>query len=117
MDRILRVLVVDDSAYVRKVIKQMLSRSPFIEVVGTARAGEEHRQVQVLVKINVPGHYRDRNLDGRAAGVKTIGAAFSAGFPVACCDCAPYAGRLYRTVREALERTVGAGSVRSAGRR
>jgi two-component system, chemotaxis family, protein-glutamate methylesterase/glutaminase len=41
MDRILRILVVDDSAYVRKVIKQMLGRSPFIEVVGTARDGEE----------------------------------------------------------------------------
>lgn len=41
MDRVLRVLVVDDSAYVRKVIKQMLSRSPFIEVVGTARDGLE----------------------------------------------------------------------------
>ena len=41
MDRVLRVLVVDDSAYVRKVIKQMLSRSPFIEVVGAARDGEE----------------------------------------------------------------------------
>jgi two-component system, chemotaxis family, protein-glutamate methylesterase/glutaminase len=35
------VLVVDDSAYVRKVFKQMLSRSPFIEVVGTARDGIE----------------------------------------------------------------------------
>ena len=34
MDRILRALVVDDSAYVRKVIKQMLGRSPFIDVVG-----------------------------------------------------------------------------------
>jgi two-component system chemotaxis response regulator CheB len=41
MDRVLRVLVVDDSAYVRKVFKQMLSRSPFIEVVGTARDGQE----------------------------------------------------------------------------
>ncbi|MBW4574907.1 MAG: chemotaxis response regulator protein-glutamate methylesterase [Aphanothece sp. CMT-3BRIN-NPC111] len=41
MDRVLRVLVVDDSAYVRKVVKQMLSRSPFIEVVGTAHDGEE----------------------------------------------------------------------------
>jgi two-component system chemotaxis response regulator CheB len=41
MDRVLRVLVVDDSAYVRKVMKQMLSRSPFIEVVGTARDGAE----------------------------------------------------------------------------
>ncbi len=41
MDRVLRVLVVDDSAYVRKVVKQMLSRSPFIEVVGAARDGQE----------------------------------------------------------------------------
>src|SRR5215475_8731174 len=40
-DRLLRVLVVDDSAYVRKVINQMLSRSPFVDVVGTARDGEE----------------------------------------------------------------------------
>jgi two-component system chemotaxis response regulator CheB len=38
---IVRVLVVDDSAYVRKVFKEILSRSPFIEVVGTARDGEE----------------------------------------------------------------------------
>ncbi|MBV9929110.1 MAG: chemotaxis-specific protein-glutamate methyltransferase CheB [Acidobacteria bacterium] len=41
MDRVLRVLVIDDSAYVRKVVRQMLSRSPFIEVVGTARDGRE----------------------------------------------------------------------------
>ena len=34
-----RVLIVDDSAYVRKVVAQMLSRSPFIEVVGAARDG------------------------------------------------------------------------------
>jgi two-component system chemotaxis response regulator CheB len=36
-----RVLVVDDSAYVRKIVKQVLSRSPFIDVVGTARNGRE----------------------------------------------------------------------------
>jgi len=41
MDGILRVLVVDDSAYVRKVVREMLSRSPFIEVVGVARDGRE----------------------------------------------------------------------------
>ena len=41
MDELVRVLVVDDSAYVRKVLKQMLSRSPFLEVVGTARDGAE----------------------------------------------------------------------------
>jgi two-component system chemotaxis response regulator CheB len=38
---ILRVLVIDDSAYVRKTIKQILSRSPFIEVIGIAGDGEE----------------------------------------------------------------------------
>lgn len=41
MNQIIRVLVVDDSAFVRKVLSQMLSKSPFIEVVGTARDGEE----------------------------------------------------------------------------
>lgn len=41
MTQIIRVLVVDDSAFVRKVVSQMLSRSPFIEVVGTARDGTE----------------------------------------------------------------------------
>ena len=41
MSELVRVLVVDDSAYVRKVVGQMLSRSPFIDVVGIARNGEE----------------------------------------------------------------------------
>jgi len=41
MDSIVRVLVVDDSAYVRKMIRQVLSRSPFIDVVGVARDGAE----------------------------------------------------------------------------
>lgn len=38
---LIRVLVVDDSAFVRKVVAQMLSRSPFVEVVGAAHDGEE----------------------------------------------------------------------------
>jgi two-component system chemotaxis response regulator CheB len=38
---LIRVLVVDDSAYVRKTVRQVLSRSPFIEVVGVARDGAE----------------------------------------------------------------------------
>jgi two-component system chemotaxis response regulator CheB len=41
MPEIVRVLVVDDSAYVRKVVSEMLSRSPFIEVAGIARDGAE----------------------------------------------------------------------------
>ncbi|HEU4766224.1 MAG TPA: chemotaxis response regulator protein-glutamate methylesterase [Pyrinomonadaceae bacterium] len=41
MDRVLRVVVIDDSAYVRKVVREILSRSPFVEVVGTARDGRD----------------------------------------------------------------------------
>ncbi|HEY6802358.1 MAG TPA: chemotaxis-specific protein-glutamate methyltransferase CheB [Pyrinomonadaceae bacterium] len=41
MNKIKRVLVIDDSAYIRKVVTQMLSRSPFLEVVGTARNGKD----------------------------------------------------------------------------
>jgi two-component system chemotaxis response regulator CheB len=41
MTNMVRVLVVDDSAYVRKIVKQVLSRSPFIDVVGSARNGRE----------------------------------------------------------------------------
>ncbi len=37
----IRVLVVDDSAYVRKMLTFMLGQSPVIEVVGTARNGIE----------------------------------------------------------------------------
>jgi len=37
----IRVLVVDDSAFVRKVVTQMLLRSPEIDVVGAARDGIE----------------------------------------------------------------------------
>ena len=45
VNRIVKVLVVDDSAYVRKVVTHMLSRSPFVEVVGTARDGNEALEV------------------------------------------------------------------------
>jgi two-component system, chemotaxis family, protein-glutamate methylesterase/glutaminase len=41
----IRVVVVDDSAYVRKVMKEMLSRSPALEVVGTARDGNDAIEV------------------------------------------------------------------------
>jgi two-component system, chemotaxis family, protein-glutamate methylesterase/glutaminase len=37
----LRVLVVDDSAYMRKSLREMLSRSAGIEVVGAARSGRD----------------------------------------------------------------------------
>lgn len=65
MMNIARVVVIDDSAYVRKAVKQMLLRSPFIEVVGTARDGaeglelvEELRPDVVTCDLNMP------NMDG-----------------------------------------------------
>lgn len=53
MSGIVRVLVVDDSAYVRKVMTQMLSHSPFIEVVGTARDGGEALEMVEELKPDV----------------------------------------------------------------
>ena len=41
MSQVVRVLVVDDSAFVRKTVREMLSRNPYIEVVGAARDGGE----------------------------------------------------------------------------
>jgi len=40
-DRRVRVLVVDDSAFARKVLREVLANSPRIDVVGTARDGLE----------------------------------------------------------------------------
>ena len=50
---IVRVLVVDDSAYVRKMMSQMLTRSPFVDVVGTARDGVEALELTAALKPDV----------------------------------------------------------------
>jgi two-component system, chemotaxis family, protein-glutamate methylesterase/glutaminase len=62
MERVIRILVVDDSAYVRKTISQILSQVPSFEVVGTARDGadalEQVRELQpdvVTVDLIMPG--------------------------------------------------------------
>ena len=62
---VIRVLVVDDSAYVRKVVSQMLTRSPFLEVVGTARDGHEAlEQVEALTPDVITCDLIMPNLDG-----------------------------------------------------
>ncbi len=38
---LIRVLVIDDSAFSRQAITRMLQTSPLVEVVGVARDGEE----------------------------------------------------------------------------
>ena len=62
MQQPIRVLVVDDSAFLRKVVSQMLSRSESIRVVATARDGEEalemvekHRPDVVTLDLMMPG--------------------------------------------------------------
>ncbi len=50
---IIRTLIVDDSAFVRKVVREMLSRSPHIEVVGMARNGEDALQMVEDLKPDV----------------------------------------------------------------
>ena len=61
MTKPIRVLVVDDSAFIRKVVTQMLSRNASIEVVGTARDGvdalemtEVHRPDVVTLDLVMP---------------------------------------------------------------
>lgn len=53
MEQQIRVLVVDDSAFLRKVVSQMLSRNPAIEVVGTARDGNEALELVERLKPDV----------------------------------------------------------------
>ena len=48
-----RVLVVDDSAFVRKVVTEMLNRSDALEVVGFARDGEEALELVERLKPDV----------------------------------------------------------------
>jgi len=50
---VIRALIVDDSAFVRKVVKEMLTRSPFIEVVGIASDGEEALRKVIDLKPDV----------------------------------------------------------------
>ncbi|MEW5910765.1 MAG: chemotaxis-specific protein-glutamate methyltransferase CheB, partial [Thermodesulfobacteriota bacterium] len=53
MNKIIRVLVVDDSAYVRKIIREILSKNPFIEVVGTANDGLEALEMVQALKPDI----------------------------------------------------------------
>ena len=53
MSDIVRVLVIDDSAYVRKSVSSMLAKSPFIEVVGTARDGAEGLEMAAELRPDV----------------------------------------------------------------
>ena len=53
MPETLRVLVIDDSAYVRKVVSQMLARSPSLAVVGAARDGAEALELVEELKPDV----------------------------------------------------------------
>ncbi|HEX3720464.1 MAG TPA: chemotaxis response regulator protein-glutamate methylesterase [Verrucomicrobiae bacterium] len=50
---IIRTVIVEDSAFVRKVVKEMLSSSPHIEVVGFARNGKDGLEMVEELKPDV----------------------------------------------------------------
>jgi two-component system chemotaxis response regulator CheB len=50
---LVKVLIVDDSAFVRKVIRELLSSSPYIEVVGHAKNGDEALELVETLKPDV----------------------------------------------------------------
>ena len=50
---LVKTLIVDDSAFVRKVIREILSSSPYIEVVGQAKNGEEALELVETLKPDV----------------------------------------------------------------
>jgi two-component system chemotaxis response regulator CheB len=50
---VIRALIVDDSAFVRKVVREMLLRSPFIEVVGIAHNGHDALEKAARLKPDV----------------------------------------------------------------
>lgn len=65
MSKIIRILIVDDSAYVRKVVREMLSYSPLLEVVGAARDGREALElIETLNPDVVTSDLRMPELDG-----------------------------------------------------
>ena len=47
---VIRTIIVDDSAFARKAVREMLSGSPFIEVVGMARNGTD--ALQMVASLN-----------------------------------------------------------------
>lgn len=53
MDKLKRVLIIDDSAYIRKVLKQILNKSPYLEVVGSAKNGIEALEMVEELKPDV----------------------------------------------------------------
>jgi two-component system chemotaxis response regulator CheB len=53
MTQLIRTIIVDDSAFVRKIVREMLSRSPFIDVIGAARDGEEALEMVESLKPDV----------------------------------------------------------------
>lgn len=61
----IRVLIVDDSAFARKVVREILSDSTWVDVVGTARDGEEALEMTASLRPDlVICDLRMPNLDG-----------------------------------------------------
>lgn len=51
--RLIRILIVDDSAFARKVVRELLATAPSIEVVGSARDGEDALEMLNSMEVDV----------------------------------------------------------------
>ncbi|GAB4254651.1 protein-glutamate methylesterase/protein-glutamine glutaminase [Deferrisoma sp.] len=92
MDRKIRVLVVDDSAFVRQSVTRMLSSDPAIEVVGTARDGlDALEKIKALAPDVVTLDLIMPNLDG--IGVLQALRAEGTRVPVVVCSIASEGGQ------------------------
>jgi two-component system chemotaxis response regulator CheB len=87
---LIRVLIVDDSAFVRKIVTHMLSKSTFIEVIGTARDGREALEMAeqmppdvIICDLNMPEMngvtFVHRQMARRQVPIVIISVASSAG--------------------------------------
>src|SRR5688500_18643862 len=99
MQQPIRVLVVDDSAFLRKVVSQMLSRSPAIDVVGAARDGVEALELVERLKPDVV------TLDLVMPGLDGVGflreQMLRRPLPVVVCSIAHHSGELAMQAMEA----------------
>ena len=51
--QLIRILIVDDSAFARKVVRELLATAPSIEVVGSARDGEDALEMLNSMEVDV----------------------------------------------------------------
>ena len=66
-----RVLIVDDSAFMRKVLQSIIAADPQMEVVGEARDGREAVSLNESLQPRRDQHGHQYAAHGRSAGLRS----------------------------------------------